>query len=530
MSRRKVVTVLAAAAAMLVGTPTLSQELKIGLAAEPSSIDPHYHLFTPNIQLSEHIFEPLVAFDESRNIKPVLAESWKTVNPKTWEFKLRKGVKFSDGTPFTAQDVIYSLCRIPKVPNSPSPFTIATRSIVGATAKDENTVLIETADIYPLLPNDLSKVTIISAKLNNGESVKFNKDGCEASAWPATKDFNSGKLAIGTGPYKFGEFVPGSRVVLNRNDQYWGNKPAWSSVVLRPIPSDGPRVAALLSGDVDLIESPPSQDVPRLQADSRFTVRTARSARAVFLGLDSMSDVNTAVSGEAKNPFKDKRVRKAVSHAIDRAAIASKVMGGFAVPAAQLMYGAADTKAGSLYNPKLAKELLAQAGYPNGFELTLSGPNGRYTNDAQIAQAIAQMLTAVGIKTKVDVMTPNVYFPRQAKGEFGFRISGWGATTGEMSYPLRSLVATKNKEKGMGTANHNKYSNPEVDTLLEQALETIDNSKRRDMLQKVSDLAMDDVAVIPLHYEVSLWAMKKGINYNGRWDERTNVWEITPSK
>ncbi len=530
MSRRNVVTVLTATAAMLVGAPAMSQELKIGLAAEPSSIDPHYHVFTPNLQLTEEIFETLTTFDDSRNIKPLLAESWKNVNPKTWEFKLRKGVKFSDGTPFTAQDVIYSLCRIPKVPNSPSPFTIATRSIVGATAKDESTLLIETSDVYPLLPNDLSKVGIISAKLNNGESVKFNKDGCEASAWPATKDFNSGKLAIGTGPYKLGEFVPGNRIVLNRNDQYWGNKPAWSSVLLRPIKSQGPRVAALLSGDVDLIESPPAQDVPRLQSDPRLAIHSARSARIIFLGLDSVSAVNTAVSGETKNPFKDKRVREAVSHAIDRAAIASKIMGGFAVPAFQLMYGAADTKASSLYNPTLAKELLAQAGYPNGFELTLSGPNGRYTNDVQVAQAIAQMLTAVGIKTNVNVMTPNVYFPRQAKGEFGFRISGWVATTGEMSYPLRSLVATKSKEKGYGTANHNKYSNPAVDALLDQALETIDHIKRRELLQKASDLAMEDVGVIPLHYEVKLWAMKKEVNYKGRWDERTNVSEITPSK
>lgn len=530
MFRPTVVFVLAAVGAMLASAPAASQEIKIGVAAEPSSIDPHYHVFTPNLQLMEHIFEPLTGFDTSRNIKPVLAESWKAVGPKTWEFKLRDGVKFSDGTPLTAQDVIYTLCRVPKVLNSPSSFTIATRHIVGAKAKDEHTLLLETSTVYPLLPNDLSKVGIISAKHNNGENVSFNKDGCDAPNWPASKDFNSGKLAIGTGPFKFTEFVPGSRVVLTRNDKYWGPKPAWTKVTFRPIPSDGPRVAALLSGDVDLIEAPPAQDVQRIQGDPRFAVHSARSARSIFVAFDSVSPTNSAVTGQAQNPFKDKRVREAVSRAIDRSAIATKVMGNFAVPAWQLVYGSADTKINGWYNPAKARELLAQAGYPNGFELTMSGPNNRYVNDAEIVQTIAQMLTAVGIKTKVNLMAASVYFSKQAKGEFGFRLSSWMATTGEMSYPLRVLVGTPNKDKGYGTANYNKYSNPAVDTLLDQAMETMDNGKRQQLLQQASDLAIEDFGIVPIHYEVSLWAMKKEINYKGRWDERTNVPEITPAK
>lgn len=530
MFRKTASASIFAFAAVLSLAPATAQEIRIGVSAEPNAIDPHYHVFTPNEQLRQHIFESLIGFDDSRNMVPVLAESWKSINPKTWEFKLRSGVKFSDGTPFTAQDVIYSLCRVSKVPNSPSSFAIATRHISDARADDAHTLVIETSKPYALLPNDLSKIGIISAKLNNGEAVKFNKDGCDAPSWPATKDFNNGKLAVGTGPFRFSEYVSGSRIVLTRNDQYWGAKPAWAKVTFRPIPSDGPRVAALLSGDVDLIESPPMQDVTRIKDDPRFAVRSARSARVIFLGLDSVSEANASVTGEAKNPFKDKRVREAVSRAIDRGAIADKIMGGYAVPAWQLLYGSADTKVKGWYNPAKAKELLAQAGYPNGFDLTLSGPNDRYINDEKIAQAVAQMLTAVGIRTKVNLATANVFFPRQAKGEFGFRLSGWQAATGEMSFPLRALVATRDKEKGNGTANYNKYSNPAIDSLLEQAIETMDNGQRRQLLQQASDLAIDDFAILPLHYEVSLWAMRKGIDYPGRWDQLTKAAEITAAK
>ena len=529
MYRRNVVA-MAAAATVFAVTPAIGQEIKIGLSAEPSAIDPHYHVYTPNESLRQHIFEALTGFDVNRNIVPILAESWKPVNSTTWEFKLRNNVKFSDGTPFTAQDVIYSLCRVSKVPNSPSSYAISTRHIANAKAGDARTVIIETSSSYALLPNDLAKVGIISAKVNGGENVQYNKDGCEAPSWPATKDFNNGKLAIGTGPYRYGEYVPGSRVVLNRNDQYWGTKPAWAKVTFRPIPSDGPRVAALLSGDVDLIESVPVQDVERVKSNARFTIHTARSARLIYIGLDSVSVVNASVTGETKNPFKDKRVREAVSRAIDRPAIVEKIMGRYAVPAWQFVYGNGDTKVNGWYNPAKAKELLAQAGYPNGFELTLAGPNDRYVNDEQIVQAVAQMLSAVGIKTKVNVMTSNVFFPRQSKGEFGFRLSAWQAATGEISYPMRALVATPNKEKGNGTANYNKYSNPAVDALLEQAVETLDNGQRQQLLQKASDLAIDDIAILPLHYEVSIWAMRKGIDFPGRWDQVTKVSEITASK
>jgi peptide/nickel transport system substrate-binding protein len=528
MSGARTFSAFAAVAAMSLALPALGEEIKIGLAAEPSAADPHYQLLTPNEQLKKHIFESMTGIDNELRLKPVLAVSWKALNSKTWEFKLRKDVKFHDGSPFTAQDVIYSLCRMSKVVNSPAPFTTYTRQIAGATAADPYTLIIETSVIHPLLPEDMAKIGIISAKLNNGEKVVFDKNGCSGDGWPETRDFNNGRLAIGTGPYQLNKFAPGNAIVLNRNEQYWGVKPHWTKVTFRPLLSDSARVAALLAGEVDMIEAPPTQDVIRVQADPRFTIARYRSARVIFLRFDIGSAVNPAVKGETKNPFKDKRVREAVSRAIDRFSIAHKVMGGFAQPAWQLLYTSQDYKIAGWYDQEKARALLAQAGYPNGFELTLSGTRDRYVNDEKILQSIAKMLSAVGIKTTVEAMQSKDYFAKRKT--LGVWMGGYLASSGELSTPLRSLMATPNKENGFGTVNFSGYANPALDTLLGQALETMDEPKRRQLLQQASDLGIEDFGIVPIHYEVNLWAMKKGIDYAGRWDQETSVPEIKVRK
>lgn len=526
MYRKCVALVLGIGAAIGWELPAAAQELRIGLLAEPSSIDPHYHALTPNEQLRKHIFESMTGYDNERHIKPVLATSWRAVNSRTWEFKLRKDVKFQDGSPFTAQDVIYSLCRVSKVANSPSPFTFATRQIAGATATDPHTLILETSTAYPLLPNDMSKIGIISAKLNHGESVRFNKDGCSGENWPETGNFNNGKLAIGTGPYRFGEYVSGKQTVLYRNERYWGNKPHWTKVTFRPLPSNAARLSALLNDEVDLIEAPPPEDIIHVQADPRFTIARYRSARVIFLQFDARSDRNPAIENVAGNPFKNKLVREAISRAIDRFSISRNIMGGFSQPAWQLLYTAQDYKIAGWYDRDKAKALLAQAGYPDGFDLTLSSPNDRYVNDGKIAQEIARMLTAAGIRTKVNLLPANAFFAKRNKRELGFRLGSWMASTGEMSYPLRLLVATPDKTKGNGTANYDGYSNQAVDRLLDEAMETPEAIKRRHLLQRASDLVIEDFGIIPIHYEINLWAMKKDISFEGRWDQEISVPEI----
>ncbi|RDI54891.1 ABC transporter substrate-binding protein [Microvirga subterranea] len=527
-------TILAGAlAALLLGGHAFAAELRIGTAAEPSSLDPHYHNLTPNNTVRRHIFESLVDQDAKQRLIPALAESWRAVDDKTWEFKLRKGVKFHDGSEFTAQDFVYTLCRIPNVANSPSSFTLYTKGVDAVETPDPYTIIVKTAAPYPLLPVEMTTFGIISAKAAGGEKVTFDKAGCKADSWPATQAFNDGTLTIGTGPFKLAEYRKGERIVLDRNPDYWGTKPEWDKVTFRPITSDGPRMAALLAGDVDLVDEPPLQDLERLRKDPKVSVVETLSNRVVYLALDQAEPTPTIKGTDGKNPLRDIRVREALSLAIDREAIVKRIMNNTAEPAAQLLapglFGTnPDLKVKS--DQKKAKELLTAAGYPNGFELTIGTPNDRYINDEKIAQAVAQMYSRIGIKTQVDAATVNVFFSRRNKGEFSVYLAGWSAATGEASSPLKSLVATRIKEKGFGPTNYTSYSNPKLDELLTKALATVDDAAREKLLAETMKVAMEDYAVLPLHYEVTSWAMRKGLSYEPRADQYTLAASIRSAK
>jgi len=283
--------------------PLTAQELRIGLAAEPSALDPHFHNLSPNNALLSHLFERLVETDAKNKLVPGLAESWKTVNDTTWEFKLRKGVKWHDGSPFTADDVVFSFERAPNVPNSPSSFA---PMVKGKAVKkiDDHTIQISTSGPYPLMPNDLSNLLIISKK--HGEGAK-------------TEDYNSGKAAVGTGPFKFSEYVPGDRIVFVRNDAYWGSKQQWAKVTSRPIKAGPARVAALLAGDVDLIEDTPTPDIERLKKEPKVELSQIVSRRVIYFHMDQFRDESPFIKGKdggaVKNPLKDVRVRRALSMA-----------------------------------------------------------------------------------------------------------------------------------------------------------------------------------------------------------------------
>ncbi len=438
------------AAMLALASPAGAQELKIALAAEPTSIDPLYHTLNPNNQVARHIFDRLVHQDARQRLVPGLALSWKPIDAGTWEFKLRPGVKFHDGAPLTPEDIIFSIDRADKVPNSPASFAIYTKAVKGIDVIDPLTLHIKTGTPYPLLPNDLSTIAIQEKRAVEGKG---------------TEDFNKGTAAIGTGPYKFVEWVPGNRLVLERNDNYWGPKPDWAKVIMRPIPNNAARVAALLAGDVDFIENVPTADLQRLKANPAVRVVETVSNRVIYLHLDSNRDQSPFVFGNdgkplAKNPLKDRRVRLAISKAINRPAIVERVMEGAAIPAGQLLpdgfFGVSPNLKPMAYDPEGAKKLLAEAGYPDGFRLTRHSPNDRYVNDEKVAQAVAQMLSRVGIKTDVQAMPQAVYFTRASKLEFSFMLLGWGADTGEPSSPLKSLLATNNPAKGMGTANRGR--------------------------------------------------------------------------
>jgi len=529
---RAPMTAVAVILAVSAGTAG-AEELTIGLAAEPSAMDPHYHNLGPNNAMSEHIFDSLVEQDAQQRLEPQLAESWKPVDDTTWEFELRQGVKFSDGSDFDAQDVMYTVCRVPLVEESPSSFTIYTKAIAGMEAPDPHTLIIKTAGPYPLLPTELVSVGIISAPADVTD-ISFSRDGCEGiGETPKTAQFNSGEMAIGTGPYKLVSYTPGDRIVLERNDDYWGEEADWDKVTFRPITSDGPRVAALLAGDVDVIEKPAIQDLERIKSDG-FEVAQGLSNRVIYLHMDQEAEPSPGISGtDGKNPLKDIRVREALSKAINREAIVERIMGGVAVPAGELlppgMFGSRPDAEADTYDVERAKELLTEAGYPDGFGLVIGSPNDRYINDEKIAQAVAQMFARIGVDSEVDAVTASTFFSRRNNYEFSLYLAGWGSGTGEMSSPLIALIATPDKDKGMGGTNRGRYSNPELDALIEQALGTVDDAAREKLLQQASALAMDDYAILPLHFEVTPWAYREGLVMEPRTDQATLAMSVKPA-
>ncbi len=524
MKSKNLLIVMIAAVVMLLPGWALSADLTIGLKSEPSSMDPHYHNLTPNNMMATYVFDKLVKQDDRQNLKPGLAVSWKPINDLTWEFKLRKGVKFHDGSPFTAEDVKFTLERGPNVPNSPSSFSSYMKHVKKIEIVDDHTIHLSTADPFPLMATYMSTFTVISKK--HGEGA-------------ATKDYNSGKAMVGTGPFKFVEWIPGDRIVYTRNDDYWGEKVGWDKVIAKPISNSSARVAALLAGDVDLIDFVPTADIERLKKDKNLTLNRSVSNRVIYLHIDSDRDVSpfvTDINGKpmTKNPLKDARVRRALSMAINRPGIVSKVMEGNAIAAGQLLpdgfFAISPNLKPEKYDTAGAKKLLAEAGWGDGFGLTIHGPNNRYVNDAKICQAVAQMLTRIGIKTKVDTMPKNVFFPRGTKLEFSLMLVGWGSGTGEPSSPLRALLHTYDKASGYGQTNRGRFSNKEFDATLEEALRSVDRKKHEAKLIEATEIAMRELGIIPLHYQVNIWAMRKGLAYKARTDAYTLAYDISSSK
>lgn len=515
-------------------SPATAQELSIGLKSESTSMDPQFHQLSTNIQVAKNIFEALTTQDAVQKVTPGLAESWEATDDTTWRFDLREGVTFHDGSEFTARDVIYSFCRIPLVENSPSAFTIYSAGIADMTAEDDHTLTITTAATNPLLPTELWSLAIVSADtLGAEEEITYGPEGtCEGMGEvPQAPAFNSPDIAVGTGPYKLETYTRGSEVVVSRFDEYWGGTPDWDRVVMRPITSNGPRVAALLAGDVDMIESPPIQDIPRIE-DAGFNVVDALSNRVIYLHMQQLEDAPGISGTDGENPLLDARVREAISLSVNREAIAARIMDGYAQPAGELlpppMFGTSGRPVDA-YDPERAKELLAEAGYPDGFSITLGTPNDRYINDEQVAQAIAQMLAQIGIDTRVDASTASQFFSRRNDLEFPIYMAGWGASSGDMSSPLKSLVATYDPDAGMGPTNAGRYSNTEMDTLLLEAMSTIDDTERDRMLQEAETMVLNDYGIIPLHYEQTVWAMKPNLSYEPRVDQYTMATEVKPA-
>jgi peptide/nickel transport system substrate-binding protein len=495
--------------------PTQAQELVIGLGIPILALDPHFANNSPTKAVMRHFFDALVHFDDNLQPVPALAVSWRTLNDTTWEFKLRPNVQFSDGAPLTADDVVASFERAPDVPNSPAPLGLFTRSIKRVVAVDPLTVHIETKYPDPLLITMVPEIAIISRSNRN----------------LATADYNSGKAVVGTGPFVLKSYVSDDRVIMERNERYWGEKPDWKRVELRFITNDGTRVTTLLAGGVNLIENLPSHLVDRVKQSGEFSIFTGPKVRPVYLGVDVGGETTPFVKGvdpspgAPANPLKDVRVRQALSLGINRAAIAERILGGAAVPAGQLLadglFGTSSAAKADPFDPAKGKALLAEAGFPNGLTLTIHGPNNRLPNDSQVVQAIAQMWTRMGVAAQADVGPWNVYFPRTTKREFSIWLLSAAASVSEMTTALNSVVVTYDIQNGKGVNNRGRYSNKDVDALVEKAFRTLDDAERAKLLAKASEIAMAELAVIPLYFDAVSVAAAKGIEYRSRSDQFT---------
>ncbi|MBI0534615.1 ABC transporter substrate-binding protein [Roseomonas sp. KE2513] len=515
------------ALAAVIGGPVAgwAQTLTMAVGAPVTSLDPHYHQLSPNNAVADMIFDKLVNTDgQARNI-PGLATEWRVVGPTTWEFKLRPNVRFHNGNAFTAEDVAFTLARLPNVPNSPASYAVYAKPITRVEIVDPLTIRFHTAQPYPLLPLDMTNVRIV------------DKETVENAT---TEDFNALRAAIGTGPYRAVSYRNGDRIEFVRNDAYWGPKPAYERVNYRMITNDASRTAALLAGDVDFIDQVPTTDLAKLRNDQRVALSETVGLRLVFLGLDHLRGPNenspfiTDNDGKplGRNPLRDVRVRRALSMAVDRQAIVDRLMEGAATPAGQFLppgvTGHVPDVQPTRYDPEGAKRLLAEAGYPNGFRIQLNGPNDRYINDGRIIQAIGQTWTRIGVRTAVEGQTWAVFVGRAARQEFSAHLIGWGSNP-DGSHPLRNILATVNADKGWGASNRGRYSNPEVDRLLEASLTELDEEKRQKLVLDAERIAAEDVAVIPIHIQTNTWAMRRGIRHEARNDELSRAQDVRPA-
>ena len=503
---------LALLVAMVAGAH--AQSLVLGTKLELNTLDPHFFSAFPTNSSMEYFFDKLVDYDADLHVRPSLAESWKVIDDRTWEFRLRRGVKFHDGSPFTADDVIFTVERIPNVPNSPNSFAQFTRGIESIQKRDDYTLVVKTRDTYPQLLSDFANIFIVSARAAKGAT---------------TADFNSGKAVVGTGPYRLVEWVNGERLVVERNDQYWKGRPTWARVTERVIAKDPTRLAALLAGQVDAIDAVPIPDLERLKREGRFALFHGPAALVHYIALDSTRDVSPFVTAKdgtplSKNPLKDVRVRKALSLALNREAIVQRIMEGSALPASQLLSTKFPSASRSLkpdpYDPSKAQALLREAGWRDGFRIVLHATSDRYPNDAAVAQAIAQMWTRIGLKAEVEALPGSVFFTRASKQEFSAFTAQYGAEDSMNS--LRALVATADPSRGFGTANRTRYSNPEVDRLLTEALSTLDDAARQAKLEHAIDAAMADQPLIPVFFPIHEFAAKKDLVVTPRAQRRFN--------
>lgn len=501
----------------------MAQTLRLGHEAQVTSADPHHENYGPNMVLAAHVFDRLIHQNKAQQLVPGLALKWEAVSDTEWRFTLRPDVTFHDGSAFGTEDVIASWERARRM-SGPSSMSVYAAGIEAMLADGPLTLRVVTNRPYPLLPVELSQLPIIPSEY----------------AEATTADFASGRATIGTGPFRFVSWdAEADRVELTGNADWWGGAVPWERVVMRSIPDDVARLTAVISGDVDMIEGVPPADVARLEASDTVQVVGKPTVRVIYLGFDVRDRVppgTTANDGGAlvANPFRDGRVREAVSIAIDREAIVREVMEGQAVPAGQLipdyLFGASPRLGPITPDRPRARALLAAAGYPDGFRTVLVCTRDRYVNDAQICETVGRMLGGIGLNVRVRTKRSGDFFGAAPEAGYPLRIAGWGTGTGEASYTLKGLLGTRDMEQGNGVSNYGGYSNPTLDRMVAEAIAMFDEGERRARLAAAMDLAMADRGVVPLHFQKALWAVRRNLRFTPTSDEFTLAIDAHPAE
>ncbi|HEX7385447.1 MAG: ABC transporter substrate-binding protein [Rhodospirillaceae bacterium] len=500
-------TLLAAALSLACGLAG-AVTLRVADVGDVQSMDPHSLNETLQLSFTGNIYEPLVGRGKDMALVPALATKWTQTAPTVWRFDLRKGVKFHDGTPFTADDVVFSFKRGQSDGSDMKGYTSPVKEVRKV---NDYAVDIETTAPFPILPDTLTSLYMMSKKWcedNKAEHPVDRRKGVENTA-----SFK----ANGTGPFRLKERQPSTRTVIVRNFNYWDKTESnVDEVVFTPIGNDATRVAALLSGELDVMEPVPLQDVDRIKAAGNFTVLQGPELRTIFLGMDQKRDELLFSSVKGKNPFKDKRVRQAFYQAIDIEAIKTKVMRGAATPTNEMVGPGVrgfqpDMNKRLPYDVEAAKKLLADAGYPSGFEVGMNCPNDRYVNDAQICQAVAANLAKIGVKVNLQAETKNTYFPKILRRDTSFYLLGWTPSTTDAHDAMYNLMATPTP-KGQGQFNLGSYSNAKFDELTAKVQSETDAAKRNEEIREAFKIHQDDIGHIPLHQQALAWAMKKNVH------------------
>jgi peptide/nickel transport system substrate-binding protein len=515
MKLKSLLTAALIAGAAVAGTAQ-AEVLRWAAQNDILTLDPHSQNHATTNAILMHSYEGLTRYNAKFEVEPALATKWTMISPTQVRFELRKGVKFADGSPFTADDVIFSFGRI-KQPQGTMGIYVA--GIADIKKIDDHTIDVMLSGPTPLLLRNIIDFRIMSKSWSEKNRTTNVQD------YKAKEDNYASRNVNGTGSYKITGWTPDQRITMVQNKDWWDKATNnVTEVIYTPIKSDPTRVAALLSGDVDMLTDLPTQDVARLRGDGKLKIVDGHEVRTIYIALDQFSPELKYSDVKGKNPFKDKRVREALSIAIDREAIKRNTMRGLSIPAGIMVApgvngNSPDIDVPAKVDAERAKKLLADAGYPNGFEFQLNCPNNRYVNDEEICQNLVGMWARVGVKTKLVAESMATFIQKVQNFDTSAYLLGWGVATFDAQYTLQSLIRTRTTGAD-GNFNFNRISEPKLDALVDAMKTETDVTKRNALIRDALVLTRDEVLNIPLHHQLRPWAMKKGVSTIHRADDR----------